>query len=392
MPTTWPPHLKPANSDLSFEEAGIQEQTGEELGAQWITADGRVWPLPQGMDHHTFADAYLGGEDQAYSSGSVHVHFDDGILAIQARDPAAFNLAPLEIMANNPAVVGIVAESYPPGKYSSFSVHAFKRSYETLQDYIAQSWSRSAYGRLHYRYAAVDRSKVIVEPLTVDHLTITFNDKLFDYYLAAPNMEPGWYITEIGGMKVGFGAKYQLKKFMLKLKEEFFSDGQIPGSNIKIAPIPEISEPVVRRMGSTNDLGLNMITMCCYCYPYHTMKVEGNVDPGLLATVEEESAAACNITSETQKALAAAGVHLSHGKCAAACARPDVEENAIIDKINNIKDLARKGSVPIIEHGIPIEVKRKLEQGSVGPQVWEISEGELDSNKTLNSRPTGPML
>ena len=292
----WTTYLKPADINLSFEDAGIQEQTGEQLGIQWITPDGHVYAATDG--HKAFADTDLGGEEAAYNAGCVRVHFDAGALNMQARDAVAFDQAALELMARNGSVQVIAAESYPTGKYASFTPAALEESYDTLSMHIAKAWHRARYGRLHYIIASEDKSKVIEEPLTVDHLTITFHDKLFDYYLGVPNMDPGWYITEIGGMKVGFGSKYQLKKFLLKLKTEFFTDGNLPGSNIKIAPIPEIEEPLVRRMGS----------------------------------------------------------------------------------------------VPVIEHGMPPEVKKALEQGAVGPQVWEISEGNEDSNKTLNSRPTGPML
>ncbi len=83
----------------------------------------------------------------------------------------------------------------------------------------------------------------------MDTITIAFHEQFFDYYLKTDDTPEGYYITEIAGMKVGFGSKYQLKKFLLKLKTEMFTGGIIPPANIRVEPIPHIDAPVIRRLG-----------------------------------------------------------------------------------------------------------------------------------------------
>lgn len=97
---------------------------------------------------------------------------------------------------------------------------------------------------------AEDKSRVLDKEYTTDFLELIFSDQFFDYYLKTPETPDGYYITDIAGMKVGFGSSYQLKKFILKLEEEMFTDGVIPAFNIRVRPMPEISEPVVRRLGT----------------------------------------------------------------------------------------------------------------------------------------------
>jgi hypothetical protein len=341
---TW---FQPTQQDLTYEEAGIQTQAEAAPGKYWVTPDGTMLIVP--TYHNDFAKQFLGGEDNAYSAGCVRVGFDESLsMYCQAQDCPAFNNPALELLARIPSMVA--AETMQDrGILASFTVKKFVASAFRFGDYVQYVIDKQKVtGCLHLMAASsIDRSKVIEEQLTVDHLTITFHDKLFDYYLAVPNMPPGWYITEIGGMKVGFGSKYQLKKFMLKLKEEFFSDGQIPGSNIKIAPIPEIEEPIVRRMGSE------------VVFP------EGYFDPEEAALISQQL---------FQKAY------------------EDLVPEEAEEVLKAVRNRYVAASVPIIEHGIPLEVKKKLEKGSVGPQLWEISEGNEDSNKALNGRPTGPML
>jgi hypothetical protein len=269
------------------------EQTNPTPGKYWLTPDGRMWNIGSDI-HEIFATKYLGGLKSAFSNGCVRVSFDMGRLGLQAQDYYAFNLSKLSKMAWDKSVLVFVTADADDSHSSQFGAKSFRESGTELYTFIGQSWGLEPRGSLH---VFADRSKVIEEPLTVDHLTITFHENLFDYYLAVPNME-GWYVTEIGGMKVGFGSKYQLKKFLLKIKTEFFTDGNLPGSNVRVAPIPKIEEPLVRRMGS----------------------------------------------------------------------------------------------VPIKENNLPIEVKRRLERGSVTEDVWEISEGDENSRGQLEVKPTGPSL
>jgi len=352
----WPTYFKPADPNLTFEASGVVEQTEVIPGSYWTTPDGKLWDVGPAGGHDSFAQHFLGGVDSAFSAGCVRVVYDEGRLGLQAKDYYAFDLNPLELIARKPGVLVFTTEDSASAHSSEFSQQAFLASYETLATYIGQTWGLVPRGAVNPPpLASVDKSKVIEEPLTVDHLTITFNDKLFDYYLAAPNMGPDWYITEIGGMKVGFGSKYQLKKFMLKLKEEFFSDGQIPGSNIKIAPIPQIEEPIVRRMGSGPAAA-----------PTQLQFPEGFFDPEQAELLAQEM---------FQKPYS------------------ELSNDEVMVVLQAVQSrYSRQGSVPIIERGLPIEVKKKLEKGSVGPQVWEISEGSEDSNRVINTRPSGPML
>jgi hypothetical protein len=98
--------------------------------------------------------------------------------------------------------------------------------------------------------ASSPEAHLLDKPVTLDSLMISFHEPLFDYYLRAPGQPDGHYVVEIGEQKAGFGSKYQLRKFMEFLKEERFSDGIIPPLSVKTRPIPDVSEPVVRRLGT----------------------------------------------------------------------------------------------------------------------------------------------
>jgi hypothetical protein len=137
-------------------------------------------------------------------------------------------------------------------------VHPDTRVPETLEIRARVLDIRS---RLLTRLAAEDSfvGQVLTSAHNVDELTIAFHDQLFDYYLKSEDTPPGYYITEIAGMKVGFGSKYQLKKFLLKLKTEVFTGGQIPASNVRVQPIPKIDSPVVRRLGTAEDIFFNKV-------------------------------------------------------------------------------------------------------------------------------------
>ena len=317
---TWPAGFSPSDSNITFAESGIQEQLVVSPGQYWISPDGRMWVVPR--YHEEFANAYLGGIDNAYTTGWVRAGYGSGLMYFTATDTSAFDNPAVELLARQAEVIVAVTVA-DRDSVVQFTKSAWVKANVTFQEYVGYLMDKIKHeaGIVIVAGEGPDKSKVIPEALTVDHLTITFHDKLFDYYLSAPNMDPGWYVTEIGGMKVGFGSKYQLKKFMLKLKTEFFSDGNIPGSNIKIAPIPEIEEPLVRRMGG------NMVL------PFE----------------------------DNQMQLTA-------------------------------RDLEQGSRIPVIEHGLPPAAKKALEQGAVGPQVWEISEGSEDQLKAVNNRPTGPML
>ncbi len=120
--------------------------------------------------------------------------------------------------------------------------------------YIASGAGREVIENTEYANEQVGRPRQILtflrksnDMVPLDDLVITFDEMLFDYYIKDP-FKDRHYVTEIGGMKAGFGAKYQLRKFVTKLKT-FFPSGQVNQSDILSKPVPELKEPVVRRLG-----------------------------------------------------------------------------------------------------------------------------------------------
>lgn len=97
---------------------------------------------------------------------------------------------------------------------------------------------------------AIDQGIFIEQPVDIGSLIIAFHDQFFDYYLRAPGQPDNHYVTDIGEQKVGFASKYQLRKFIDTMRKERFTEGIIPALNIKVRPIPTLSEPVVRRLGA----------------------------------------------------------------------------------------------------------------------------------------------
>ena len=95
-----------------------------------------------------------------------------------------------------------------------------------------------------------DTTVVVDKPIRIDELQISFHEMFFDYYLRAPGQPDGYYVTDVAEQKVGFGSKYQLKKFLDELLTDRFSDGIISPGVIRVQPIPELSSPVVRRLGT----------------------------------------------------------------------------------------------------------------------------------------------
>lgn len=89
----------------------------------------------------------------------------------------------------------------------------------------------------------------IEKPIMISELQLRFDDNFYDYYLTAPGIKDGYYIISIADTRVGFGSKYHLHKLIRRLQEELYSNGIIPPNNIVYAKIPEISEPVIRRLG-----------------------------------------------------------------------------------------------------------------------------------------------
>ena len=83
------------------------------------------------------------------------------------------------------------------------------------------------------------------------HFSPRFNDYIFDYYFPDPDAsKEGHYVTEIGGVKVGFGSKYMLNRIVDKILPKIYPSGEIPASQVISRPIPKVSEPVVRRLGT----------------------------------------------------------------------------------------------------------------------------------------------
>jgi len=84
----------------------------------------------------------------------------------------------------------------------------------------------------------------------ITDLQVMFDDNFFDYYLIVDGMSENTYITSISDIKVGFGSKYHLHKFIKRLQEELLTEGIIPKNNIIYQEKPTVSEPVVRRLGT----------------------------------------------------------------------------------------------------------------------------------------------
>ena len=471
--TNWPTYFRPADPSLSFAESGIKEQTQAIPGDYWLTPNGKVW-FSLG-DHKAFADNFLGDMDAAYAVGCVRTAYQAKTLAMTAKNAAAFDLSPLELMAHNSDVLMIVAESHPPAKRARFYAEEFVASFDTLVEHILKQWSpapidpRYKWSYVHHITSGADRSKVIEEPLTVDHLTITFHENLFDYYLAVPNME-GWYVTEIGGMKVGFGSKYQLKKFLLKIKTEFFTDGNLPGSNVRVAPIPKIEEPLVRRMGAFGDsfrhdpefirkrdekfkarkqVWDSIIDRIIRLGPGERIKlsdlVEGDMpkyapimlrkklhergitnmfvgdptnplldnpeeggftskpqDRWVVMNTDRGPVPAEEMIGEVKTTIPAATAQANRDRMQELIAdmevlSPDDPKRPAMEKeIAKLRNISAgwhfSASVPIKENNLPVEVKRRLERGSVTEDVWEISEGDENSRGQMEVKPTGPAL
>lgn len=88
------------------------------------------------------------------------------------------------------------------------------------------------------------------ENVNIDGLAITFHDMYYDYFLEPPGVtKKDYYIVEIAGVKFGFGSRMQLQKGLTTLKQENPS-GIVPANSIMVKPIPKLSEPLVRRLGS----------------------------------------------------------------------------------------------------------------------------------------------
>ena len=439
----WPEGFTPADPNLTFEQAGLKEQDTEVPGRYWASPEGRLW-IVEGH-HSQFAKDYLGGTQAALDSGWVAVSQDEGVaLKLEAKDTPALNNSAVELIvrAMNPSSL---LTTVTGGREMQFLVGTFMKYDFKLGEWVEYLIDKQNNPKGSFRlFSGEDRTKVIEEPLTVDHLTITFHDKLFDYYLAAPNVGLDWYVTEIAGMKVGFGSKYQLKKFMLKLKTEFFTDGNIPGSNIRIAPIPEIEEPLVRRMGGYNHAtdkwdstdSLATITAETEAFrekwraaleaaqsqdfqPGQTVQI---VDPNWFidwATPDKYKFIGTNIGTLAVKivSVVSPGRYVVETNNHHESFEADKDRLAVyiagddylwsrymewLDMGTPIRQAQAaaapigvtggwhfSASVPIKENNLPIEVKRKEERGSVGPQQWEITD---ESPGQLKVSPQGPQF
>lgn len=83
--------------------------------------------------------------------------------------------------------------------------------------------------------------------LSLDSLSVAFDDMLFDYIIYAPDSFDK-YVTRIGDVRLGAGPRYLLLRLLDELHEQF-PDGQVPMDMVEIRDMPKLSEPIMRRLG-----------------------------------------------------------------------------------------------------------------------------------------------
>lgn len=221
---------------------------------------------------------------------------------------------------------------------------------------------------------AQDNAVLIEQPVYIDQMVISFEDKFFDYYLRAPGQPDGHYVVEIGDQKVGFGSKYQLRKFLKTIQEERLTEGVIPALTMKVRPIPTISEPVVRRLGAIESRPL--IRVCAVCTPHHLLGTVGDVPKDLFDKTMAEQSATGKVSDELRKELETAGVGLTHGVC-------EVAEKKILEEME-----AKRLAGGVVDHN---KGDKKLPFGEQPSNLVVPTVGD-DAHAVVNGKPTGPMV
>jgi len=86
--------------------------------------------------------------------------------------------------------------------------------------------------------------------LNLDSLLVSFNEMYRDYVIYYPGSIDK-YITNIGDIELGFGPRYLLHKLLREVRKAN-PDGTVDNGSVVVKTIPQLPEPLIRRLGSLN--------------------------------------------------------------------------------------------------------------------------------------------
>lgn len=86
--------------------------------------------------------------------------------------------------------------------------------------------------------------------LNLDSLIVSFNEMYRDYVIYYPGSIDK-YITNIGDIELGFGPRYLLHKLLREVRKAN-PDGTVDNGSIVVKTIPQLPEPLTRRLGQLN--------------------------------------------------------------------------------------------------------------------------------------------
>lgn len=86
--------------------------------------------------------------------------------------------------------------------------------------------------------------------LNLDSLLVSFNEMFRDYVIYYPGSIDK-YITNIGDIELGFGPRYLLHKLLREVRKAN-PDGTVDNGSVVVKTIPQLPEPLIRRLGSAN--------------------------------------------------------------------------------------------------------------------------------------------
>lgn len=86
--------------------------------------------------------------------------------------------------------------------------------------------------------------------LNLDSLIVSFNEMFRDYVVYYPGSIDK-YITNIGDVELGFGPRYLLHKLLKEIRRAN-PDGTVDNGSVVVKTIPELPEPITRRLGQLN--------------------------------------------------------------------------------------------------------------------------------------------
>lgn len=86
--------------------------------------------------------------------------------------------------------------------------------------------------------------------LNLDSLLVSFNEMFYDYVIYYPGSIDK-YICAIDSIEFGFGPRYLLHK-LLKEVRRANPDGTVDNGSVVVKTIPQLPEPITRRLGSLN--------------------------------------------------------------------------------------------------------------------------------------------